>query len=57
MKKRTLLALAAAACAGFGLAGTSAAAPAYPAHEVKLVIPFAPGGATDVVFRVVSERA
>ena len=29
----------------------------YPSHDIKLIIPFAPGGATDVVFRIISESA
>lgn len=56
MRKRTLLAAALAATLS-GFLAMPAASAAYPDREVKLVIPFAPGGATDVVFRVISERA
>ncbi len=56
VSKRKFLAAsaAAAACAYVGLPVMAAG---FPEHELKLVIPFAPGGATDVVFRVISERA
>ena len=29
----------------------------YPAKDIKLVIPFGPGGATDIIFRLVSQEA
>lgn len=34
-----------------------AAEAAYPEHEAKVVIPFKPGGATDIIYRVTSSAA
>ncbi|MCD8340026.1 MAG: tripartite tricarboxylate transporter substrate binding protein [Burkholderiales bacterium] len=56
MKKRTLLSLTLAVFSSCLLPLTQAA-DTYPSREVKMIIPFAPGGATDVVFRLISEAA
>ena len=48
-----------AACAALALAGVSQAhaqAQAWPAKPIKLVVPFPPGGGTDVAARIIGER-
>ena len=54
MQRRALtIALVNAALLGLG---GSAWAQAYPNKPVKLVVPFAPGGTTDIIARVLSEK-
>ncbi len=39
------------------LAGGSAAAQNYPDHPIKIIIPYAPGGGTDIIVRIISPEA
>lgn len=47
---------AAALAALLGSAGTAAGADAYPQHSIRLLIPYPPGGAGDIVGRLLSAR-
>jgi len=47
-----LLALVSAALVGAG----SAVAQTYPSHTVKMIVPFAAGGPTDVIARIVAQK-
>ena len=52
ISRRTLV--AAAACAA--LAPAAALSQSYPARPVKLISPFAPGGGTDILGRLIAQR-
>ena len=53
MQRRTLITVAAATLLS---AVGSAGAEGYPTKPVKLIVPFAPGGTTDIVARIVAEK-
>ncbi|MBP6777224.1 MAG: tripartite tricarboxylate transporter substrate binding protein BugE [Piscinibacter sp.] len=53
MHRRTLVVLTAAA---LSLSAGAAWSQAYPVKPVRLVVPFAPGGTTDIVARVTAEK-
>ena len=51
------IALAAALCAGVALhAAAPADAQTYPTRPIKVVVPFPPGGPTDGLARIISDR-
>jgi tripartite-type tricarboxylate transporter receptor subunit TctC len=53
LHRRSLLAIAALAVA---VPGAARAQSGYPNKPVRLIVPFAPGGTTDIIARVVSEK-
>lgn len=54
--RRTLLAGLAAGTAGLVLPGAARAQATYPSKPIKLIIPFPPGGSTDIVGRLLASR-
>jgi len=52
--KATLLSLL--AIAGVALSGTTASAEDFPVRPIRIVVPFAPGGAVDLISRMLGEK-
>ncbi len=54
MRRKALTAIAAAAALSF--CGLAAAQDGWPNKSVKIVVPFSPGGSTDVVARIIGQK-
>jgi len=55
LDRRLFLLSAGAAVGGLQLTG-NAGAQSYPSHQVRLIVPFAAGGPTDVIARIVAQK-
>jgi len=56
LTRRRLLKLSTACLVAPGVMGTFARAQSWPAHPVRLIVPFPPGGGADAIARIVSGR-